>query len=88
MRIVFKLFATLSDHLPQRLGEHARSGNTLPVDVPAGTSVQAVIDRFNLPTPLVRLVLVNGTYVPPEERASHLLRPDDELAIWPPVAGG
>ncbi len=88
MQIVFKLFATLSDYLPQRLEAHERRGNTLAMDVAEGTSVQAVIDRFQLPVPLVRLVLVNGVYVPPEERATHRLQHDDELAIWPPVAGG
>jgi sulfur carrier protein ThiS len=33
-------------------------------------------------------VLVNGRYVPPALRPSHLLRPGDALAIWPPIAGG
>jgi len=88
MRIDFKLFAMLSDHLPAAADGHTRTGNALMVDVPEGTSVQEVIDRFKLPSRLVHLVLVNGVYVPPEARAGHVLTADDELAIWPPIAGG
>jgi len=88
VQITFKLFATLSDYLPTRLDQHARVGNQITLDVPEGTAVQAVIDRFNMPRPLVHLVLVNGNYIPPSERAGHLLRDGDALAIWPPIAGG
>jgi sulfur carrier protein ThiS len=41
-----------------------------------------------MPEKLVKLVLVNGVYVPPEERATRTLVEGDVLAIWPPVAGG
>jgi sulfur carrier protein ThiS len=47
-----------------------------------------VIDRFHMPRALVHLVLVNGNYIPPAERAGHLLRDGDALAVWPPIAGG
>ena len=88
MQITFKLFATLSDYLPAQVDQHVRVGNEITLDVPEGTPVQAVIDRFNMPRPLVHLVLVNGHYVSPPERAGHLLRDGDALAIWPPIAGG
>jgi sulfur carrier protein ThiS len=41
-----------------------------------------------VPPKLCHLVLVNGVYVPPAERATRVLHDDDELAIWPPIAGG
>jgi sulfur carrier protein ThiS len=41
-----------------------------------------------LPVRLVKLVLINGVYLPPEARATHTLSEGDVLAIWPPVAGG
>ena len=50
--------------------------------------MQGVIDRFKLPPKLVHLVLVNGVYIPPRARDGHALAANDELAIWPPIAGG
>jgi molybdopterin converting factor small subunit len=32
--------------------------------------------------------LVNGRYIPPEQRAALALAEGDVLAIWPPIAGG
>ena len=84
MRITFKLYAMLADHLPQQ----ARETNSLELDVPEGRTVEQVIDGFDLPPRLVHLVLVNGHYVPPAERAAHVLAEGDVLAVWPPIAGG
>lgn len=84
MQITFKLFASLSDHLP----EAARRTNTLLLDVADGTTVGAVIAEWALPSRMVHLVLVNGEFVPPEQRAERCLHEGDALAIWPPIAGG
>lgn len=88
MQITFKLFAMLSDHLPDEFEGARRAGNVLPVTLPEATTVQQVIDRFRLPHKLVHLVLVNGTYIVPGERGSRVLVDGDVLAIWPPIAGG
>ncbi len=88
MRITFKAFATLGQYLPREHEGRARVGNELPLDVPEGTTVQAVVDRFPMPRELVHLVLVNGEFVLPAERAGHVLREGDVVAIWPPIAGG
>ena len=87
MHITFKVFATLRDYLPPQDPRGGPRGE-VAVEVPEGTSVQTVIDQFNMPRPLVHLVLVNGHYIPPGERQRHRLRPGDALAIWPPIAGG
>ena len=88
MRVTLKLYAMLSDHLPRDADGRKPKGNQLALDVPDDATVQGVIDRCNLQAKLVHLVLVNGVYVPPEARAAHALAADDELAIWPPIAGG
>jgi molybdopterin converting factor small subunit len=84
MKVTVKLFATLGDYLP----EAARRTNSLELDVAAGTTVGELVGRFNLPERLVHLVLVNGNYIPAEERLTHALAEGDHLAVWPPVAGG
>ena len=84
MKIVLKLFASLTDYLPQ----HARQANLLELDVESDASISDIIEPFGMPARLVHLVLVNGTYIQPEARLSHTLNEGDVLAIWPPIAGG
>jgi sulfur carrier protein ThiS len=60
----------------------------MKLEVADGASIAQVIEPFNLPMKLVHLVLVNGHFVPPEQRASRTLAEGDVLAIWPPIAGG
>lgn len=83
IRITLKLLATLTDYLPQ-----PRQGHQITLDLPPGTTIVDVVDRFHLPWKLVHLVLVDGIYVAPDQRAARALRDGETLAIWPPVAGG
>ena len=84
MRITFKLYASLTQHLPAEV----RQGNQMALEVPDGTPIARIIEPFGLPAKLVHLVLVNGVYVPPEQRLGYVPRDGDVLAIWPPIAGG
>ena len=84
MHITLKLFATLTDYLP----DAARRSNLVELTLPEGTTVSQAYAPYGLPDKLVHLVLVNGRYIAPEHRASHVLVEDDVLAIWPPIAGG
>ena len=79
MKIRVRLFAAVKDIVGQR---------EVVLDVPEGTTLEAVLGRFPLPRALVHLVLVNGEYVLPEERAARVLQEGDAVAIWPPIAGG
>jgi sulfur carrier protein ThiS len=88
VEITLKLFATLSDYLPQELNGRVRVHNELPLDVVEGATVQQVIDQMHLPPRMVHLVLVNGLYVPLAGRATYALNAGDALAVWPPIAGG
>jgi sulfur carrier protein ThiS len=88
VEITLKLFATLGDYLPHELNGRARVHNQLAVDVAEAASVQAVIEQFNLPPAMAHLVLVNGVFIPRNARATRRLHLGDELAVWPPIAGG
>jgi sulfur-carrier protein len=84
MKITLKLFASLTDYLPAA----DRTGNITQIDVASDASILQIIEPFGMPPKLVHLVLVNGVYVYPEKRDSHVLVDGDVLAIWPPIAGG
>ena len=84
MNITFKLFASLGDYLPASV----RPANEMPLPVQDGATISQVIEPFGLPPKLVHLVLVNGKYIEPAQRASHALQEGDVRAIWPPIAGG
>jgi sulfur carrier protein ThiS len=84
MRITFKLYASLTEHLPPE----ARQGNAVALDIAPDATIADIIAPFNLPMKLVHLVLINGVYVAPADRASRTLNEGDVLAIWPPIAGG
>lgn len=83
MNVTLKLYASLSDYLPagSRL-------NQVALELPEGATVASVIESHRLPPKLTHLVLVNGAFVTPEARASTALRDGDQLAVWPPIAGG
>ena len=84
MKLSLKLFASLTDYLPL----DSRVGNRVELEVDADTTINQIIDTYRLPVKLVHLVLVNGVYVAPDQRATRALLDGDVLAMWPPIAGG
>ena len=84
MKITFKLYASLTEYLPAA----ARTGNRVELEVGADATIATIIAPYGLPMTLVHLVLVNGVYVAPAERATRTFVDGDVLAIWPPIAGG
>lgn len=83
MKIKIKLYATLGKYLPD-----GAEKNEADMEVAEGTKVAELIGNLNLPLEHCHLVLVNGVYLAPGERAEAALKEGDALAIWPPVAGG
>jgi sulfur carrier protein ThiS len=83
MQITLKLFANLTDYLPR-----GSRNNRLDLDIDESDTVQGVLVRHQVPERLTHLVLVNGVYIPPAARATQRLAPGDQLAVWPPIAGG
>ena len=82
MKVAFKLYASLSAHLPA-----GAERNSVVLDVPEGTSPMQLLERYGVPLAEVHLVLVNGVFLPPGARGEPLTE-GDELAVWPAVAGG
>lgn len=83
MNVTLKLYASLSDYLPA--DSHL---NQVRLELPDDATIATVIEQFRLPQKLTHLVLVNGVFVPPSQRAETRLREGDQLAMWPPIAGG
>lgn len=83
MRITLKLYATLTDYLPPDA-----KGNQVGLEVAEGCTVEGALAPFGLPPQLTHLVLVDGAFVPPGERATRPLKEGEVLAVWPPIAGG
>ena len=84
MNITFKLYASLGEFLPAE----SRSGNQMALEVAPEATIADIIAPFKLPMKMVHLVLINGVYVAPADRAGRTLVEGDVLAIWPPIAGG
>ena len=82
MTVTLKLFASLAHYLPP-----GAERNQALIEVTEGATPLQVLEQYQVPTAEVHLVLVNGVFLPPSQR-SRALEADDELAIWPAVAGG
>jgi len=83
MKVTLKLYASLGRFLPD-----GAERNQIRLEVADDTTIVGLLDRYNVPREACHLVLVNGLFQPPDTRASVALNDGDELAVWPPVAGG
>lgn len=83
MNIELKLYASLSHYLPPDAKLHK-----VALDVADDMTPSRLIDDMKLPREACFLVLVNGVFIPPEERGARVLQEGDAVAIWPPIAGG
>ncbi|MDP7343611.1 MAG: MoaD/ThiS family protein [Alphaproteobacteria bacterium] len=83
MKITVKLYALLGSYLPPQAAD-----NQIDVEVDEGATPASIFAEFHVPPENCHLVLVNGVFVAPGERASHLLKDNDVVAAWPPIAGG
>ena len=81
--LTFKLYASLGQYLPSGAVD-----NKANIELAPDESLADLIARFDLPERLVHLVLVDGVFVAPEDRAARILQDGETVAIWPPVAGG
>ena len=82
-KATIKLFASLSEFLPP-----GAKYNAVEVKLAKGTTIAAALADMNVPEGMCHLVLLNGIFVPPGQRASTAISEDDVVSVWPPVAGG
>ena len=82
MNITLKLYASFSSFLPTQAKD-----NTVEIEVPSGSSAIDILNQYKVPLAEVHLVLINGVFISPGKREV-ALQPDDQLAVWPAVAGG
>ena len=79
MQITVKLYATL-----RRYGPALPSGAGVPLDVPAGSDVEKVVELLGIPDGAPLVAMVNNEVV----HLDHVLVAGDLLSLFPPVAGG
>ena len=84
MKMFIELYASLMPLLPPGKARFRRE-----INVDDGTTLQQLIDQFNISDELAHIVLVNGHFVcSKDDRKQRVLETDDTVSIWPPVAGG
>ena len=79
MKVEVRLFATLQSYLPA-----GTRGDRVSLVFPPGATVGDVVASLNIPSDVACLIVVNGRDAEPEQ----VLVPGDELALFPPLAGG
>ena len=84
IHMTLKLYASLTQYLPDAF----RKNHAMPMEVDADATISSIVAPLGMPPALVKLVVLNGVFVPPAERAVTRFADGDVLAIWPPVAGG
>ncbi|WP_172822716.1 sulfur carrier protein ThiS [Paramagnetospirillum marisnigri] len=82
-RVTLKLFALLGARLPP-----GSVANATEVVTAEGTCVADILSGFGLTDRECHLVLLNGNFVPVDERASTRVTEGDAVAVWPPIGGG
>ena len=78
MRVHIELYSSLSSYLPPASRRHRAS-----IEVSEETTPESVLRQYRVPPQLAHLVVVNGLYVPPEDRSERRLEEGDVLAVWP-----
>jgi sulfur carrier protein ThiS len=83
MQINIEFYASLMQYLPPGKSRFRRE-----VRVDDGLRLDRLIQQFRIPVEMAHIVLVNGRFVNPEDRAERELVEGEVVSIWPPVAGG
>jgi molybdopterin converting factor small subunit len=77
MNVTVRLYATLRDLSPGR-------GTSVTVDLVPGATIADVVKTLGIPDDAVRLAFVDGI----ARDETWILKPGDEIGLFPPIAGG
>lgn len=80
MRIKLRAYAGLRRYLSPELSV----GQSVPLEMPPGSTVGDALDRVGIPHGETKNCFVNGI----QRGLDHQMAEGDELAIFPPVGGG
>ncbi len=80
MKIQLRLFASLAGYLPDQKSSPFSS----LVELEEGTTIKSLISQLKIPSDLPRIIFLNGVHA--EE--TMVLKDEDRLGIFPPLAGG
>jgi molybdopterin converting factor small subunit len=88
MKVYLRLYAFLAERvsgvLQERYPEGVRSGARLELELVEGSTLEDLVAQLALPPGLTKLTFVNGRM----QDADYTLQPEDEVGVFPPIAGG
>ena len=79
MRVCVRLYATLA-----RFSAGGLPGTPFTVEVPADATLSDLLDLLKVPPKETKITFVNGII----HELDWKLEPEDEVGIFPPIAGG
>lgn len=79
IKIKVRLYATLNKYNPR--GSNTRE---FTLEIKPGTSLLKVYEILGIPPEEIKQAFVNGRRVEPD----YILKDNDEIGIFPPIAGG
>jgi molybdopterin converting factor small subunit len=79
MRIQLSLYASLASHLPEK-----GRGNACTLEVQEGTAVRDILGQLKIDLEVPKIIFLNGIHAGLDD----VLKNDDRLAVFPPIAGG
>jgi sulfur-carrier protein len=78
MKIELRLYASLSVYMPDT------GRNDAFIDIKKGTSIQELLEQYNVPAESVKIIFLNGVHAEGDE----ILNEGDRVGVFPPIAGG
>jgi molybdopterin synthase sulfur carrier subunit len=84
MKVQVKLFASLARRAAEQYHREVPAGQAFLVELQAGSRVEELLRRLELPGGEVKVIFVNGR----ARSSNHPLADGDQVGIFPLVGGG